>query len=64
MDPVSLTVIGGLAAVELTRLFAASIRRRRRDPERRNAKVVKKTLRKVRKTIRDFNDDVEDSGYE
>ena len=55
MDPVSLTVIGGLAAVELTRLVAASIQRRRQDPQRKYAKVVKKMVRKARKATRDLS---------
>ena len=54
MDPITVTVVGGLAAVELTRLAIASIRRKRRDPKTKMKKALKKAKRDVDRASDDY----------
>ena len=57
MDPITVTVVGGLAAIGMTHLIIASIRRKRRDPKAKMRKAIKKTKRDVDRASDDYLND-------
>ena len=54
MDPITLSVVGGLATIEFARLVLVRVRKKRRDPLKDLERTGRKAERELEKVMRRY----------